>query len=1084
MLKKLLFTFLFSSLMVFSGLSESSEARLLRFPTINQDAIVFVYAGDLYKVPLEGGTARKLTSHEGYEAFPRFSPDGETIAFTGQYDGNREVYTIPADGGQPQRVTYSANLNRDYIWERMGPNNIVMGWKGNDSILYRSKWRHFVPFKGDLKLTPADGGMPRTLQLSSGGFASYSPENHQLAFNHIFREFRNWKHYKGGMANDVHIMDLATKSIRSITDNPAQDIIPMWRDSTVYFLSDRNWRMNLYGYNLASDKLRQLTHFQDFDIKFPSMGGQYIVFEKGGYLYVYDTEGDGLRKVDVQIKDDQISGKTKRVDASKFKGNHHLAPDGSRVTFTGRGDIFSLPTKAGVTYNFTESSGVHERNVRWSPDGEHLAYISDKTGEDEIYVMPADGSGSPTQLTENGDVYKYHLRWSPDSKKILWANRKMKLQYVSIEDQTVTEVDSSDQWEIRDYRWSPDSRWVVYSKPEKTQERTIYTYSLENDETRSITRGWYPAYQPHFSQDGRYLFFISKRTFNPIYSETEWNHAYKNMAKLYLVPLTKETKSPFEEKNAEVNIDKGDGEKDKSKESSNNDNVRIDFANIQDRIAAFPVEASNYGELTPVNKRLFYVEKSLGDKRATLKAFNLEKEKQQTIGHTGNYQISANGEKMLFKKGGHYYISGLPKKKLKTSNKVSLSVMDVRVNLQKEWQQIFDESWRQMRDFFYDPDMHGFDWQAIRSKFEPLVDHVNHRADLTYVISEMMASLNVGHAYVGGGDLPEVKQVKTGLLGARFSKDESGYFRIDKVMEGANWDKGNRSPLTQVGVEVTKGDFILSVNGKSLKDIPNIYQALTGKAGETVELRVNNKPTLQDSRSVVLKPLASEKSLYYHEWVQNNIDYVDSATNGRVGYVHIPDMARNGLNEFMENFYPQLRKDALIVDIRGNGGGNVSPMLIERLRRKLVMHKVPRNGEPRPDPSDQIIGPQVCMLDQWTASDGDLFAYRFREHDLGPLIGQRSWGGVVGIRGSLPFVDGFKLYKPEFAKFDKSGDEWIIEGHGIEPDIPVYNDPNQYHKGHDQQLDRSIKEIMDLLSNDKPALPDPPPYPDKSKSSE
>ena len=1081
MLKKLLFTLFFTGLYATTLFSQDNEARLLRFPTINDEAIVFVYAGDLYKVDRDGGTARRLTSHEGYELFPHFSPDGETIAFAGQYDGNREVYTMPADGGQPERVTYSANLSRDYVWERMGPNNIVMGWKGNDSILYRSKWRHFNSFKGDLRLTGKEGGMPKDVPLSSGGFASYSPDGRKLAFNHTFREFRTWKHYRGGMAADVRIMDLQTNEIRKITDNPAQDIIPMWHENTVYFISDRNWRMNLFAHDLETGETEQITHFEEFDIKFPTLGDDAIVFENGGYIYEYDLTNEELEKVEIHIRDDQHGTQTKEVDASDYTGNHHIAPDGSRVAFTGRGDIFSVPTEEGVTYNLTESSGVHNRNVRWSPDGEHLAFISDRTGEDEIYVRPADGSEEATQLTEGSETYKYHLRWSPDSEKILWSDKEMNLKYVTIDGQEVTEVDHSEQWEIRDYRWSPDSRWIVYSKPEKTSERTIYAYSLDNQESRAITAGWYPSYQPHISKDGKYLYFVSKRTFNPIYSQTEWNHAYQDMAKLYLVPLTKETPNPLAEENAEVKLDKNDEENEDDKDNKEeSEPITIDFDNITNRIAGFPVKASNYGGLSPVKNRLYYVERSHADKKANLKVFNLKKQEESKIGHTGNYQIAANGKKMLFKKGGDYYISDWPKDKLKTKEKVSRSDMTKTVDVDQEWQQIFHESWRQMRDFFYAPNMHGFNWDSMRRKFAPLVDHANHRADLTYIIGEMMASLNVGHAYVSGGDLPEVDQVKTGLLGAQFTKHESGYFKVAKVLKGANWNKNLRSPLTRVGVEVDPGDYILAINGKTLENTPNIYQALTGKAGKHTELTVNDEPKMGSSREVMVKPLASEQSLYYHEWVQNNIDYVDSVTDGQVGYVHIPDMARNGLNEFMENFYPQLRKDALIVDIRGNGGGNVSPMLIERLRRQLMMHKIPRNGTPRPDPSDQILGPQVCMLDQWTASDGDLFAYRFRDHDLGPLIGHRSWGGVVGIRGSLPFVDGFSLHKPEFAKFDKEGEDWIIEGHGVDPDIPVYNNPYQYHQGNDQQLDRSIQEIQDLLEEHEPEIPDHPPYPDKS----
>ncbi len=1076
------------TLLTCTNLQAEEEARLLRFPTIHQNVIVFSHGGDLYRVDRNGGEAKRLTSHKGYEAFPRFSPSGETIAFTANYDGNREVYTIPAEGGQPQRITYSANISRDNMAGRMGPNNIVMGWKGEDSILYRSRWRAITAFKGDLKVTSAEGGMPRTLPLSSGGFADFSPDKEKLAFNRVFREFRTWKHYRGGMADDVRIMDRSNGDIRSITDAEAQDIIPMWHEDKIYFLSDRTWRMNLFSYDTETEEIQQETDFDTYDIKFPSIGQNAIVFAKGGYLFTYDLNSGEVEKVNVKLRNDQIGPGHKRVDASDFKENHHLAPDGSRIAVTGRGDIFSLPTEEGITYNLTQSEGVHNRKVRWSPDGKKLAFISDRTKEDEVYVMNTDGE-EVRQLTEGNEEYKYHLRWSPDSKKILFANKQHKLKYVEVSSGDVVEVDHSQQFEFKDYRWSPDSRWVVYAKPLQDEEQKLFAYDTEESEAKAITDGWYASSQPHFSKDGKYLYFVSYRTFNPIYSRTEWNHAYRDMAKIYLVPLQEDTPSPFKPENARVSLgksenkkeDQADDEEDKAEELA----ISIDFEGITDRIEALPVEASNYGGLRPVKNRLFFIERSFSDDKAQLKSFHIGKEKQMKHGPVSGYQIAANDQKLLFRRGNKYFIQKVPKKgKLKPKQRVKLKNMETRVDLEAEYQQIFRESWRQMRDFFYAPNMHGFNWDSIRMKYQPMVDHVSHRADLTYVIGEMMASLNSGHAYVNGGDMPDVEQVKTGLLGGRFSKHSSGYFHVDKIYEGANWSDAERSPLQAVDVNVTQGDYILKINGQSLAKVPNIYQKLVGKADEMVSLTVNEEPEMEGSRQVLVNPRKSEKPLYYHHWVQDKIDYVDSVTNGKVGYIHIPDMVQNGLNQFAEYFYPQLRKKALIVDIRANGGGNVSPMLIERLRREVVLHQIPRNGQPSPDPGDQLVGPKVCLMDQWTASDGDLFAYRFRKHDLGPLIGQRTWGGVVGIRGSLPFVDGFSLNKPEFAKFDTEGEDWIIENKGVEPDIPVTNSAYAQYHGTDNQLDRAIEEALKRLEENDPDIPDAPPYPDKSQGQE
>lgn len=1082
----LIIVLLWSAQVAFSA-NNSEEARLMRFPTIHGDQIVFTYGGDLYQVSRSGGTARKLTSHKGYEIFPRFSNDGNKIAFTGKYDGNREVYTMPAEGGTPERKTYSATIDRDHVWERMGPNNIVMGWKHDtNKILYRSRWRHFNPWKGDLKLINSQGGMPDELPLPSAGFASYSPDNEKLAFNRIFRQFRTWKHYRGGMAGDIYIFDFNTKSTKNITQHEAQDIIPMWHGNKIYFLSDRDWRMNLYSYDLESQEIKQLTDFKDFDIKFPSLGQNAIVFEKGGYIYVYDLQSDELNQVDININDDNPGSRKKRVDASDNISSSHIAPDGNRALFSGRGDVFSVPAESGITYNLTESSGVHNRNARWSPDGTQIAYISDQTGEDEIYVMPSDGSEPPQQLTTNGDTYKYQIKWSPDGEKLMWSDKKMRLHYINVNNQDVTQVDQAQQWEIKDYEWSPNGEWIVYSKPEVEKERTIYAYNVANEKERPVTRGWYPSYQPTISDNGQYLYFISKRSFNPIYSRTEWNHAYVDMAKIYVVPLTKDLPSPFAPKNDEVSMDgaskKQQDQGNGNKKDKDNVDVEIDFENIADRIESLPVNASRYWDLTDVKGKLFYMENSHSDKKPTLYSFDLDKSKKKKHGHIKGFEVAVNNKKMMVKKGGDYAIIDVPKGKVKLENKLDLSNMKVWVNLHEEWKQIFNETWRQMRDFFYAPNMNGMDWKGIRQKYEPLVNHVNHRADLNYIAGEMIAELNAGHCYVGNGDLPEVETIKMGLLGAELSKDpESGYFQVDRVLEGANWKKSLRSPLTQSGVEVEEGDYIIAVNGASTDEMPNIYQSLTGKAGKQVEFRVNESPQMENSRKVIVKPIGSEKQLYYYNWVQNNMDKVNEASNGKIGYVHIPDMARNGLNEFVENFYPQLRKKALILDVRGNGGGNVSPMLIERLRRELAMYTKPRNGEPRPNPSDMIMGPKVCLMDEWSASDGDLFPYRFRKHNLGKLVGQRTWGGVVGIRGSLPFVDGGTLHKPEFAKFDTEGEEWIIEGHGVEPDIEVFNDPYKQYQGTDQQLQKAIDIIQKQLEDSMPRIPDAPPYHDKSE---
>jgi len=671
------------------------EARVLRFPTIFKDQIVFTYAGDLYAVSAQGGVARKLTSHEGYETFARFSPDGKNIAFTGEYDGNREVFVIPSQGGVPKRMTYTSTLGRDDISDRMGPNNIVIGWKHDSRhIVFRSRMHEWNPFNGQLYLVSIEGAIPQQIPLPRGGFCSYSPDDKKLVYNRIFREFRTWKRYRGGMADDVWVYDFETKKLENITNNPAQDIIPMWSGSRIYFLSDRdeNKRMNLYVYDFDSKQTKKLTEFTEFDIKFPSLGPEAIVFENGGFIYRFDLETEKTEKVPVIIADDMNSGRDKLVKVSNSVSNYEISPDGKRALFGARGEIFTVPAKHGNTRNLTQNPGIHERASKWSPDGKWIAYISDVSGEDEIYIMPKDGSGSPQQMTTNADTYKYHpLLWAPDSKKIMWSDKLLRLNYVDIETKKVVEVIQAKAWEIRDFAWSPDSNWIAYAKPEAESMRKIYLYDLGAKKTFEVTEGWYSSYAPAFHSEGKYLFFISDRDFNPFYSRTEWNHAYLYMARIYLITLAKDVKSPFEPKSDEVTVEKPEEEKkaasqekkgeDKKAEKEKKEKaVKVDPDGLKDRIVSLPIEVANYSQLTSVGDALYYMKREARDRKASLKMYELNKQKETDLGNINGYEISHDQKKMLVSKDKSYAIIDLPTAPIKISEKLNLSQMEVRVN--------------------------------------------------------------------------------------------------------------------------------------------------------------------------------------------------------------------------------------------------------------------------------------------------------------------------------------------------------------------------------------------------------------------
>ncbi len=1103
-----------------SAQSLPQTTRLLRFPTINgQGTIVFCYAGELYSIGQDGGVARRLTSGPGYSSFPRFSPDGKQIAFTSQYDGNTEVYVMPAEGGPPKRLTTTATLGRDDISDRMGPNNLVMAWQNTKPVIaFRSRMKSFNDFIGQLFTVGLDADLPQQVPLPRGGFLSYSPDDSKIAYNRVFREFRTWKHYRGGMADDVWIHDFKTGTTENLTNNPAQDICPMWGpDNHIYFASDRDGRMNLFSIDLTNKETKQLTSFKDYDIKFPSLGAKAIVFEQAGYIWRYDLQTGQAKAVPIDIKEDFASGRAALVDASKHLESVNLAPDGERVVAVARGDVFSIPAKNGTPRNLTETSNAHERDAVWSPDGRWIAYNSDETGENELYVRSQDGKGAAVQITSGADTYYYQPIWSPDSKKLLWADRLQRLRYVDVGTKTVTQVDQDKIGEIESYDWSPDSQWIAWARPEENDILKVYLFSLADHKQSAVTDDWYSSGGVRFSDDGKYLLFSSARDFKPTFGEQEFETVYRDMDRVYLVTLSKETPSPLAPKSDEVgNAEKkkpkekdkataGDTKPDAKKspnEEKNDDKkpapkkpviVKVDRDNLQDRIVGLPVMPGTYSNIRAIDDRVFYIRRTTADDtddddgtqtdgKGHLCSFSLEDRKETVIGELNDFQITQDGKKMLVKIKKDYAIIDLPKDKIETKDhELKVADLDMKLDRHVEWNQIYLEAWRQMRDFFYAPNMNGVDWKAMRDKYAVLVPFVNHRNDLTYLLGELIAELNNGHTYVGGGERPPFEKIKLGLLGAEFSRDPaSRAYRIDRILPGENWDKHTRSPLTEIGLNIKVGDYLLAINGTPVAKLPNLYDALVGTAEKQVILRVNSKPSDDGARDVTVVPIADESPLYYHAWVQKNIDEVSKKTNGEVGYVHIPDMGRPGLNQFTKLYFPQIRKKALIVDVRGNGGGFVSPLVIERLRRALVMIEIARNGTPQTNPPQTFVGPMVALCDEFSASDGDIFPYRFKSLGLGKLIGKRTWGGVIGIRNSLPLADGGNFFKPEFAPYSREGKGWVIEGHGVDPDIVVDNDPTKEFNGEDQQLDRAIQEVQTDLKSKRYDLPPVPPYPNRN----
>ena len=763
--------------------------------------------------------------------------------------------------------------------------------------------------------------------------------------------------------------------------------------------------------------------------------------------------------MNVTLAADNIFARTELKQGSDYITAASLSPKGERMVITARGEVFNVPTDKGVIKNLTRTPGAHEREAQWSPDGKSIVYISDQTGETELYLQPAEG-GEATQLTKNNDTYIRSFEWSPDAQKIVYTDRKNRINLLDVATKQVTTLDQNPLGEARGVTFSPDSKWLTYSRTSENQVTRVYVYDIAGKKEHAVTDKWYDSSSPVFSTDGKYLVFTSNRDFNPIYSQTEWNHAYTNMGGIYLALLANDTPSPFLEQDDQLK--EGAAEPAKKEEAKGAVNVRIDFEGLSDRTVKLPLAGGRYANLYSDGEAVYYFGKG-GTQR-----FDLKKQKEEKVAD-GRMGIDPGSKKALFIKGNSLYVTDLPKGKTDLKKAVDLSNMQVPVDYPQEWAQIYDEAWRAFRDGFYLENMHGKDWKALKAKYAQLLPYVKTRLDLNYVIGELIAELGVGHAYVNPGEMDRPKRVSMGLLGAEISRDKSGFFRLEKILSGASYDKSLRAPLTEPGIEAKVGDYIVAIDGVPTNSVKDMYQLLVGKADVPTELSLNSQPKLAGAHKVVIRPIADEYALYHYNWIQKNIAHVDKVSNGKIGYIYIPDMGPEGLNEFSRYFYPQLDKEGLIIDDRANGGGNVSPMILERLSREPYRLTMRRGSSLIGTVPDAVqVGPKVCLINKYSASDGDLFPWGFKALGLGKLIGTRTWGGIIGISGPLPYMDGTDIRVPFFTSYDVKTGDWIVENHGVDPDILIDNDPVREWNGEDQQLDRAIEEVMKQLKDRKP----------------
>ena len=1101
----------FVAILIASSLVQAKECRLMRYPDIHKDKIAFTYGGDLWVVSSQGGVARKLTSHPGEEVFPKFSPDGKYIAFTGEYEGGTHVYVMPAEGGEPRQITFHPDIFD--VPERMGYNDQIIEWyPDGKKLLFRSRRESHRASGSKLFGIDADGGFPEVLKIPESGLASFSPDGNKLAYNRGFREFRTWKRYKGGLAQDVWIYDLKNNKVEQITDWEGTDSSPMWHENKIYFNSDRDHTLNIFSYDVNTKKTKKVTNHKDYDVKWPSIGPGFIVYENGGYLYVLNLETEDSKKISVEVPGDVILTRPNYENVSDLIQSASLSPAGKRAVFSARGDIFTVPAEKGNARNITQTQGIREISPVWSPDGKWVAYLSDRTGEYDIYIRPQDGEGEEERITRDGDCYRFDLKWSPDSKKILWTDKKMRLFYVDIEDKDPVMVDEAKYTQIWVANWSPDSKWITYTKNEAHFYEAIYLYNLDEKKPYKITDDLTDDINPVFDPDGKYLYFISLRSFAPTFSDFEQEYIYSNTRNIYLMTLQADSLSPFapesdeaevkeeekeedkdKEDNGKEEEEKKDNDKEKGKEEKKEDkdkdkekDIKIDLANIDQRIVGIPVPSGNYAALNAAEGKIFYMsypgegrEGGPQGPQGTLHMYDLkEKEHKTILSGINGYGLSSDGKKIIYTARQSWGIIDAKESKVGDGS-LNLSELEMKVDPRAEWEQIFNEAWRLERDFFYDPDMHGVDWDMMKKRYGDLLPYVAHRSDLTYIIGEMIGELCTSHTYVGGGKKPRIDRYWVGLLGCDFEVDpDVSYYRFKKIYKGENWKDDRTAPLTEPGVVVNEGDYLIAVNGKEIKYPENPFVHFEKTAGKQVKIKVNSKPTAEEAKEYTVKPVSSDGELRYLDWVETNRKKVDEATNGRVGYVHVPNTSISGLNEFSRGFFGQVRKEGLIVDVRNNAGGMIPDMFLERLQRRLLSLWWPREGQLGRTPSKAFHGPMACIINEYAGSGGDAFPYYFRELGLGPLIGNRTWGGLVGISRGIPLMDGGYVTCPEFAFINLEG-QWDVENHGVDPDIPIDNRPDLVAKGQDPQLEKAIEYVMDKLEKEPVKLPPRPPFPVK-----
>ncbi|CAM3954213.1 MULTISPECIES: S41 family peptidase [Pseudoalteromonas] len=1047
---------------------ETHDTRLLRFPDIHKESVTFVYAGDIYIANIKTGESTRLTDHIGFETFPKFSPDGNKIAFSAQYNGSRQVYVMNRDGSQLKQLTYYNDVG--VMPPRGGFDYRVLDWTPDGKhIVFRANRTPYGKRVGRPYMVPVDGGLEQPLAIPETGGGMLSPDGKQYLYTPIDREFRTWKRSRGGRAQDVWIYNLENNTSKQLTNDPATEQQPIWVHDNIYYVSDKDYTLNLYKHQDGKAPVK-VTNHSEFDVLWPSAGPDAVVYENGGYLYRFDDASGQTQKLTINVQGNREYTMPYSKNVAGFIDSMDISHDGKRVLFSARGELFSVPVKHGPTRNLSYTPKGREIAASWSPNGRYVAYMSDESGEYEIYLQDRANNNQVKQLTSNGTIWRFDPVWSPDNKKLLFADQNHTLWWLDIKTGKQHKIDTAKYEEdgLITYIWSPNSEDIVFVKNNENRYASLWHYNIKEKDLTRLTDDMSSERNPTFSPDGQQLYFTSERDFNLTFSSYEFDYMFNNATRIYAVAVNNKIKPLNSPLTDEISIvdNKEDDDDTSSKAPSN----RIDSKGFMQRAVALNAPAGNYGALSGVKGGVL----TLSGGELKLIPSAVDGEIVTVAGGVSRYKVSANSEHIIARAGDNYSVIKPAAKQDLKATQLNLNDMMLKIDPQTEWAQMYREGWRTLRDWFYDENHHGQDWDAILKRYQPMADAIAHRADLDYVLSEIAGEINSGHIYVNSGDMPRSERLQHGLLGAEISAHKSGYVKIENIFKGENWHENFRSPLNETGVNASVGDYIIAVNGRSVKDVVNFYELLENTQGKPVELLLSKSPSVKSSWKVSVKPIASETGLRYLQWTQSRAEYVDKLSDGRIGYVHLPNTHYEGNRALFKNFLPQTTKEAMIIDDRYNGGGFIPEHMITWLARKPLNYWKRRGVEPTKTPQFAHDGPKAMLINGYSSSGGDALPYYFRQAGLGKLIGTRTWGGLIGISGNPSLVDGGSVIAATFRILDNDGN-WIIENEGVSPDIEVIDRPELIQAGQDPSVERAVEELLkELKANPKKPLVVPP----------